>query len=48
MKFPLGPDQLRYWSTATCEWVQSETTLDVAVGGSSAVPFSDRIKVTAR
>ncbi|WP_103063949.1 glycoside hydrolase family 3 N-terminal domain-containing protein [Actinomyces qiguomingii] len=48
VKFPLGPDQLRYWSTATREWVQDETILDVAVGGSSAAPFSARIKVTAQ
>lgn len=35
--FPLGPDQLRYWSAATREWVQDQTELDVWVGGSSAV-----------
>lgn len=48
VKLPLGPDQLRYWSTDAREWVQDQTTLDVAVGGSSAAHFSARIKVTAR
>mgnify|MGYP000884874068 FL=1 len=35
--FELGPDQLRYWSAATRDWVQDATELDVWIGGSSAV-----------
>lgn len=35
VSFDLGPDELRYWSAATRDWVQDETTLDVWVGGSS-------------
>ncbi|MDU0348929.1 glycoside hydrolase family 3 N-terminal domain-containing protein [Actinomyces sp. MRS3W] len=45
--FPLGPQQLRYWSAATGTWVQEPTTIDVAVGGSSAVPFTAQFEVTA-
>ena len=33
--FPLPPDHLRYWSSATRDWVQDATTFDVFVGGSS-------------
>lgn len=35
--FELGPDQLRYWSAATRDWVQDATELAVWIGGSSAV-----------
>jgi beta-glucosidase len=37
VSFDLGPDQLRYWSAATRDWVQDATEIDVWVGGSSAV-----------
>jgi len=37
VEFNLGPDQLRYWSAASHAWVQDATTLDIWVGGSSAV-----------
>jgi beta-glucosidase len=37
VSFDLGPDQLRYWSAVTRDWVQDVTELDVWVGGSSAV-----------
>ncbi|MCB0913566.1 MAG: glycoside hydrolase family 3 C-terminal domain-containing protein, partial [Propionibacteriaceae bacterium] len=39
--FELGPDQLRYWSAATRDWVQDATDLDVWAGGSSAVAASE-------
>jgi beta-glucosidase len=39
--FTLGPDQLRYWSAATRDWVQDPTEIDVWVGGSSAVTHGD-------
>ncbi|MEV7631871.1 glycoside hydrolase family 3 N-terminal domain-containing protein [Microbacterium sp. NPDC089318] len=35
VRFPLGPDQLSYWSAATRSVVQDRTTLDIWVGGSS-------------
>lgn len=33
LTFALGPDQLRYWSAVTRDWVQDATTIDVWVGG---------------
>lgn len=39
--FELGPDQLRYWSAATRDWVQDATELDVWIGGSSAVAAAE-------
>jgi len=45
--FPLGPDQLRYWSAVTRDWVQDATTLDVWVGGSSAADLGTVLQVTA-
>lgn len=35
VEFDLGPDQLRYWSSVTRDWVQDATTIEVWVGGSS-------------
>jgi beta-glucosidase len=35
VEFPLGPDQLRYWSAAPRTWVQDRTTIDMWVGGDS-------------
>lgn len=45
--FELGPDQLRYWSAVTHDWVQDATTLDVYVGGSSACDLAAVVEVTA-
>ncbi|SMY06956.1 beta-glucosidase BglX [Flavimaricola marinus] len=45
--FTLGPDELRYWSTATRDWVQDATVFDVFVGGSSTAALSTRFEVTA-
>ena len=33
--FPLGPDELRYWSTSQKRWLQDATNFDVWVGGDS-------------
>lgn len=35
VSFPLGPDELRYWSAATRSWTLEPTSLDLWVGGSS-------------
>jgi beta-glucosidase len=35
LRFPLGPDELRYWNAATRDWVIDTTTIDVFVGGDS-------------
>jgi beta-glucosidase len=39
--FELGPDQLRYWSAVTRDWVQDATEIDVWAGGSSAVAVGE-------
>ena len=35
LRFPLGPDELRYWNAATRDWVIDTATIDVFVGGDS-------------
>jgi len=45
--FALGPDEMRYWSSATRDWVLDQTEFDVFVGGSSACELSARFKVEA-
>jgi beta-glucosidase len=35
LRFPLGPDELRYWNAATRDWVIDATTVDVFVCGDS-------------
>jgi beta-glucosidase len=35
VRFPLGPDELRYWNAATKDWVIDTTTIEVYVGGDS-------------
>lgn len=47
VSFPLGPDQLRYWSAATRRTVQDVTTVDVWVGGSSEAELTAVLEVTA-
>lgn len=46
--FGLGPDQLRYWSAASRDWVQDATEIDVWVGGSSAVAQGTGALLTVR
>jgi beta-glucosidase len=45
LAFTLGPDELRYWSAAARAWVHDASTVEVAVGGSSAAPFQASFKV---
>lgn len=45
VRFPLGPDQLTYWSAARRDWVQDETSIDVWVGGASTAQLSARFEV---
>ncbi len=33
--FPLGPDELSYWSTSLGDWVQDAAAFDVWAGGDS-------------
>ncbi len=46
VRFTLGPDQLRYWSTAAGKWVQDATTLDVWAGGDSTATLHAELPVT--
>jgi beta-glucosidase len=32
VRFPLGPEQLRYWNAAARDWVLDASTFDVWVG----------------
>lgn len=45
--FDLGPDQLRYWSAVTRDWVQDATTLDLWAGPSSAADLHTELEVVA-
>ena len=45
--FPLGPDQLRYWSAATRGFVQDPTTIDIWVGGDSTAELATVLEVHA-
>lgn len=45
ISFPLGPDQLRYWSAAVRDWVQDATEIDVWVGGSSTAQLGTQFRV---
>jgi beta-glucosidase len=48
LTFRIGPDELRYWSSATRSWVNEASTFDVAVGGSSTAPFGTTFTVTPK
>jgi beta-glucosidase len=44
--FKLGPEELRYWSTAVRAWVQESTSFDLWVGGDSAATLHASFEVT--
>lgn len=46
VSFPVGPEQLRYWSAATRSVTQDATTLDIGVGPTSATPLTSVLTVT--
>ncbi|HST67060.1 MAG TPA: glycoside hydrolase family 3 C-terminal domain-containing protein, partial [Mycobacteriales bacterium] len=48
VEFRLGPDELRYWSAATRDWVLDATTIDVYAGGDSTATATASLTVTAR
>ncbi len=35
ISFQLGPDELKYWSSVTRDWVQDETIFDIGIGKDS-------------
>jgi beta-glucosidase len=43
--FPLGPDELRYWSTAERKWVQEAADFDVWVGADSTATLHAELQV---
>lgn len=45
VSFTLSPDDLRYWSAATRDWVQDESAFDVWVGGSSQAELAGSFEV---
>ncbi len=46
LTFTLGPDELRYWSAVTRDWVQDATTLDLWIGGSSRSDLTTTLTVS--
>ncbi|MGI8459597.1 MAG: glycoside hydrolase family 3 N-terminal domain-containing protein [Propionibacteriaceae bacterium] len=47
LRFPIGPDQLRYWNAAVRDWVIDPSTFDVGIGGDSTVELGTTFTVTA-
>jgi beta-glucosidase len=45
--FTVGPDERRYWSAATRDWVTDASTFDVWVGGDAAATLQAQFTVTA-
>lgn len=45
--FTVGPDERRYWSAATRDWVTDASTFDVWVGGDAAATMHAQFTVTA-
>ncbi len=48
LRFPLGPDELRYWNAATRDWVIDSTTIDVFAGGDSTAELTTSFTIGAR
>ncbi|MVA74991.1 beta-glucosidase BglX [Auraticoccus sp. F435] len=46
LRFPLGPDELRYWNAAARDWVVDAATFDVHVGGDSTASTSTSFAVS--
>ena len=47
LHFTLQPDDLRYWSAVTRDWVADNATFDVWVGGDSKASLAGTFKVSA-
>jgi beta-glucosidase len=48
VRFALGPDERRYWSTTHRDWVLDSSTFDVWVGGDSTAELTASFEVTGR
>jgi beta-glucosidase len=46
LQFPVGPDERRYWNTASRDWVTDPAPFDVWVGGDSTAQLSATFEVT--
>ena len=46
LQFPVGPDERRYWNTASRDWVTDPAAFDVWVGGDSTAQLSATFEVT--
>ena len=46
IRFPIGKDELRYWSAATRQWVVEPGTFDVWAGGDSTAALHAELTVT--
>jgi beta-glucosidase len=46
VRFKLGPEELRYWSSAARGWVQEAENFDVWVGSDSSAPLHTTFRVT--
>jgi beta-glucosidase len=46
LRFPIGPNERRYWNAAVRDWVTDSSTFDVWVGGDSTAPLATTFDVT--
>jgi beta-glucosidase len=45
VRFPVGPDELRYWSTSQGKWVQDAAAFDVWAGSDSTATLHANFEV---
>jgi len=45
VSFSLGPDELRYWSTAQGRWLQEAASFDLWAGGDSTASLHSELQV---
>jgi beta-glucosidase len=48
LEFTLRPEDLRYWSEVTRDWVQDEAVFDIWVGGSSRAELGGTFEIAGR
>lgn len=47
LRFTLKPDDLRYWTAVTGDWIQDASTFDVWVGGDASAKLASTFEVNA-
>ena len=45
LRFTLAPEDLRYWSAATRDWVQDEAAFDIWIGGDSTAKLAGKFEL---